>query len=129
MGFRATFLLAILGACGGNNASGGDDDGSGSPGIDAGVPSATCDRPDPVDMTGATPIGDGTAASCTQAALQAAATAGGKLMFDCGSAPTTITLTAAILRVPRPVLCGHSRLCDPLQDKFPTPALVRTRPQ
>lgn len=102
MGFRATTLFALLAACGGNNATGdggggGDDDGSGgSAGIDAGVPSAVCDRPDPVDMTGATPIGDGTAASCTPAAIQAAATAGGKLVFNCGTAPLTITLTSVI---------------------------------
>ncbi|MEO8550598.1 MAG: choice-of-anchor Q domain-containing protein [Kofleriaceae bacterium] len=110
MGLRATIFLAILGACGGNNAGGdgggGDDDGSGSAGIDAGVPAATCDRPDPVDLTGATPIGDGTAASCTQAALQAAATVGGKLVFACGSAPVTITVTSVITFAKETVIDG-----------------------
>lgn len=110
MGFRATAWLVILGACGGNNAGGdgggGDDDGSGSAGVDAGVPSAVCERPDPVDMTGATPIGDGTAASCTPAAIQAAASAGGKLVFNCGIAPLTIALTSVITFTKETVIDG-----------------------
>jgi hypothetical protein len=38
-------------------------------------------------------IGDGTPASCTQAALQTAANGGGTIVFNCGPSPTTITLS------------------------------------
>ena len=44
-------------------------------------------------------IGTGTAASCTFAALQTAATAGGVITFNCGDAPATIRVTAT-LKVP-----------------------------
>jgi hypothetical protein len=37
-------------------------------------------------------VGDGTAASCTSAAVVAAVAAGGVITFSCGSAPVTITL-------------------------------------
>ncbi len=38
-------------------------------------------------------VGDGTAASCTQAALQAAVADGGEVTFSCGDDPVTIKLT------------------------------------
>ena len=38
-------------------------------------------------------IGDGTAASCTSAAVVSAVTAGGVITFNCGPNPITITLT------------------------------------
>lgn len=41
-------------------------------------------------------VGDGSAASCTQAALKAAITQGGEVSFNCGAAPYTIYLTAEI---------------------------------
>ncbi len=40
-----------------------------------------------------TVIGTGTPASCTSAAFVAAVAAGGVITFDCGAAPTTITVT------------------------------------
>jgi hypothetical protein len=43
-----------------------------------------------------TVVGTGTAASCTEAKLSAALTAGGIVTFDCGSAPATITVTKTI---------------------------------
>lgn len=43
-----------------------------------------------------TVIGNGTAASCTSAAVLVAATTGGIITFNCGSAPVTITLTDTI---------------------------------
>ncbi len=43
-----------------------------------------------------TVVGNGTPASCTQAALQAAVTNGGIVTFSCGSAPVTIALGATI---------------------------------
>jgi hypothetical protein len=39
-------------------------------------------------------VGAGTAASCTEAALDAALAVGGVITFDCGAAPHTITVTA-----------------------------------
>jgi hypothetical protein len=39
-------------------------------------------------------VGTGTAASCTEAALNAALVGGGLVRFNCGSSPVTITLTA-----------------------------------
>ncbi|HUN32124.1 MAG TPA: hypothetical protein VMU95_08880 [Trebonia sp.] len=63
----------------------------GNPGGDATVPAAAqavdTSHPDHV-------IGDGTAASCTSAAVVAAVAAGGVITFSCGPAPVTITMTA-----------------------------------
>lgn len=51
----------------------------------------------PVDVsTPTTVVGTGTPASCTEAALDAAVAKGGIVTFDCGSAPTTITVTAEV---------------------------------
>ena len=46
-------------------------------------------------------VGDGTPASCTEAALQqavavAAVSGGGTIRFKCGTGPVTITLTATL---------------------------------
>ena len=41
-------------------------------------------------------VGDGTAASCTSAAVVAAVTAGGVITFDCGAAAKTITMTQTL---------------------------------
>jgi hypothetical protein len=71
----------------------GDGDGDGDP---------VCDPP--IDLydtsTPTATIGDGTPASCTSAALVAAAEAGGIIVFDCGPDPITIALDDTIdLRV------------------------------
>ncbi len=51
----------------------------------------------PVDTsTPTTVVGNGTPASCTEAALDAAVAAGGIVTFDCGAAPTTITVTSEV---------------------------------
>ena len=47
----------------------------------------------PFDVTAPTVVGSGTPASCTEAALEAALAAGGRITFACGSTPITITLT------------------------------------
>jgi hypothetical protein len=59
-------------------------------------PRAICLPPfGPVDMSGATTVGSGTPASCTQAALDAALAANnGRIRFACGAAPHTIVVTA-----------------------------------
>ncbi|HTQ04377.1 MAG TPA: choice-of-anchor Q domain-containing protein [Polyangiaceae bacterium] len=51
-------------------------------------------------------VGDGTPGSCTEAALQAAATAGGKITFACGAAPITLTVTTTITFTKETVLDG-----------------------
>jgi hypothetical protein len=43
----------------------------------------------------ATVVGDGTPQSCTEAALETALAGGGRINFDCGPAPVTLTLTSA----------------------------------
>ena len=75
------------------------------------APPAVCPAPAPMDMSGAAPFGNGTAASCTQAALQALLNAGGNIVCNCGPAPYTLTLTSP-LQVPnqRVVLDGLGRL-------------------
>lgn len=59
-------------------------------------PAIICNSSPLLNMTGAVNFGDGTAASCTQAALQALITAGGKINFNGGSAPFTLTLTSTL---------------------------------
>jgi hypothetical protein len=71
------------------------------PNVDAGMvtpPPAVCMAPIAVVSTSSPTavIGTGTPASCTEAALSSALTAGGTITFNCGSAPTTITVTQTI---------------------------------
>jgi hypothetical protein len=88
------------GTSGGADSGGGITDGgcgstprAGNPGAcSAGVPSGG----QPASVANATVIGDGTAASCTFSALDAAVTAGGVITFDCGCAPVTIPVTATM---------------------------------
>jgi hypothetical protein len=92
----------------GTSSAGTSSAGAGAPAAGAGPePAATCDAPELVAIT--TPdriVGDGTPASCTADALQAAATAGGNITFDCGAAPVTITLTKTIVFKQETVLDG-----------------------
>jgi hypothetical protein len=78
------------GSGGGGASTGGAGNPSGS--CSAGVPA----RAQPADTSNPTVIGTGTAASCTFAALQTAATAGGVITFDCGANPVTIPVTATL---------------------------------
>ncbi len=74
-----------------DDSSGDSDTGDEPP------PAGVCDPPvQLVDV--ASPdqvVGDGSAASCTEAALTAAIAGGGIVTFDCGPEPVTITLTGA----------------------------------
>ena len=59
----------------------------------AGVPAGG----NPVDVSSPTTVvGTGTSASCTFAALKTAVTAGGIITFNCGTAATTINVTATL---------------------------------
>jgi hypothetical protein len=64
----------------------------------AGNPDGTCDIPAEAGLADSSHpdhvVGDGTAASCTGAAVIAAVAMGGVITFDCGPAPITITLDA-----------------------------------
>ncbi|HEU4382649.1 MAG TPA: right-handed parallel beta-helix repeat-containing protein [Anaeromyxobacteraceae bacterium] len=53
-------------------------------------------------------VGDGTPGSCTPAALQAAASGGGTVLFACGPAPVTITVTSPIVFTKETVLDGRN---------------------
>ncbi len=61
-------------------------------------PAQTCSLPTPAVDTSKpkTVVGDGTAASCTETALDAAVAAGGIVTFYCGTAPVTITVTSEV---------------------------------
>src|SRR5690349_344235 len=86
-------------ACGG---------GGGGASPDAGPPpEAICDAPARYDVSQPDHVvGDGSAASCTADALQAAAAAGGTIVFDCGDAPVTITVVDPIVFTAEAVLDG-----------------------
>lgn len=50
----------------------------------------------PTPARAASVVGDGTPGSCTRDALAAALASGGKIRFNCGSAPVTIPVTATL---------------------------------
>lgn len=90
----------VLAACGSGH-------GSTPTGPDAAPPTAVCNAPALVDTSAATAtVGDGTPASCTEAALASAAAGGGTIVFNCGAAPTTIAVTQTITFTKETVLDG-----------------------
>lgn len=97
----AATLAAGLIACGGGGGGGGDDGATADarPFADAVTPPPpVCDPVAPYDVSAPTTVvGDGLPASCTGAALQAAASTGGTIVFDCGAAPVTIPVTTTIV--------------------------------
>jgi parallel beta-helix repeat protein len=95
--------LLVIASCGGPSSDAPGDGGVG----DVGVPEARCDAPPLSDIsTPTTVIGDGTPASCTAAALQAAADAGGTIVFACGPSPLTLTVAQAIVFARETVIDG-----------------------
>ena len=104
-----TAVAALVGACGGGGSSNDaatatpsaapapaptSDDGSPA----AGYASGHCAIPAAAQAVSVTTpdhvVGDGTAASCTSAAVVAAVAQGGIVTFNCGAAPITITMAA-----------------------------------
>lgn len=87
---------------GGTTGDSGTTPTDGGTVVHAGNPNGSCSagipaRGQPVDTSHPTAvIGTGTAASCTFASLSAAVTNGGIITFNCGSAPTTIAITATM---------------------------------
>jgi len=88
----AVVALAMAGAAAG--CGGGGHPGAGGTGGLAPPPSPSCDVPAEGQAESianpTTVVGDGTPASCTAAALQAAVTTAGVITFNCGPDPVTI---------------------------------------
>jgi hypothetical protein len=92
------------GSSGGAGSTGGGGAGGsgGSPPWNAGNPNGSCSAGVPTRAQAAstanptTVVGTGTPASCTFSALQAAATAGGVITFNCGPGAVTIPVTATL---------------------------------
>ncbi len=83
----------------------GDSDSAG--GADT-SPTSVCDAPELVESSHPDHVvGDGTAASCTEGALQTAASAGGIITFDCGPDPVSVTVTHTIVFKKESVLDGN----------------------
>lgn len=112
----ATLALVTIAGC---SSSPSPTDGGATPHADTGPPDAAmtafdgstpparCDAPALADVAHpTTTVGDGTAASCTEATLRAAAASGGVIVFDCGSAPVTITVSTAIVFTAETVIDG-----------------------
>jgi hypothetical protein len=102
---RHGWLALCLIAC-------GDDGGPNNSSVDANVPDAampeaTCTATPLADVSAPTAtVGDGSAASCTAAALQTAVAGGGTVVFNCGAAPVTITVTSQIMISKETVIDG-----------------------
>ena len=100
--------LVLCVACGGKNGDDNPNGDGGSNSVDAAMPVARCTHPPLSDVSSPTAtVGDGTAASCTAAALQSAATGGGTIVFNCGAAPVTITVATPITFTNETVLDGN----------------------
>src|SRR6185503_7376438 len=96
--------LALLIACGDDGASTGSSDA----GVDAAMPLATCAPMPPVDTQSPEAlVGDGSPGSCTEAALKTAVAGGGTVVFNCGAAPVTITVTSQVMISKETILDGH----------------------
>jgi len=80
----------------GGSETGGGETGGGETG-GAVSTSDVCEEPAPWPVPASSQVvGDGTAASCTEAALRQAVTAGGHVTFDCGESPVTIAVTSQL---------------------------------
>jgi hypothetical protein len=101
-------VVGVIAACGGGSSSSDDappDDGSVTG--DVATPEARCSAPALYDVSAPTAtIGNGTPASCTGAEIQAAATAGGTIIFNCGAAPITIPIAQTITFANETVIDG-----------------------
>ncbi len=100
---RALWLLFAAAAC--------TQSGPGE--LDAGTPpTAVCAAPVQLaDVSSPTTVvGDGTAASCTETALQAALDKGGTVTFNCGAAPHTLVVTKALRVAKATVIDGNGQI-------------------
>ncbi len=100
---------SVPGAEGGSTDAGQGGDASGRDG--SGSMGGGCTEPARPDVS--TPdhvVGTGTPASCSEAALQSAVSAGGIVSFDCGSTPQVITLTSALTVANDTVVDGSGQI-------------------
>ena len=67
---------------------------------------------DPVVLNTPTIVGNGTAASCTQVALQTALDSGGEIQCNCGAGLVTIVLNAPLLVSQNTILDGGQIVLD-----------------
>lgn len=101
-GGKASTGGASTQATGGKASTGGAPATGGSTGTAGSAGTRQCSSAlpagaTPVDVTNATTVvGTGTASSCTFSQLNTAVTKGGIIKFNCGSAPTTIAVTATM---------------------------------
>ena len=107
-----TALLALAALAAAACSSGGAEPPEPPPPWDGVPPPATCPAPATLrDVSSPTSVvGTGTAASCTAAALQAALTAGGTIVFDCGPAAARIPVTTTLRVTREAVLDGGGRV-------------------
>lgn len=78
---------------------------------DPGSSLAICDEPDSWSLPDTThTVGDGTAASCTEKALQDAVADGGYINFNCGDDPLTVDVTAEIEIKNETVVDGENKI-------------------
>ncbi len=90
--------LCASAACGDDAASTANDGGTQENADASAPPEALCDAPARPDTSApTTTVGSGTPESCTEAALRAAALAGGTIVFDCGASPATIAISETIV--------------------------------
>jgi hypothetical protein len=106
----AVLACAVWAACSGSSAPQAPREPL--PPYDGTTPPPTCAPPVSLrDVSSPTAVvGDGTPASCTAATLQAAATAGGTIVFDCGPSPVTIPIASTIVFKKETVLDGGGRV-------------------
>lgn len=95
-GTDATGATGTTGTSGTSGPTGGASSGGDTGG---GTPPTSCERPFPEIDTSVPDrvVGDGTAESCTAAALQQAIDQGGVIAFDCGPDPVTIPVTDTLV--------------------------------
>ncbi len=106
-GGTAGKVATSIGGSAGSNAANAGAAGAADAGAGSMVPPSTCDTPALVPSTNPDHVvGDGTPASCTADALQAAASAGGLITFDCGPDPVTITVATTVVFSKETVLDG-----------------------
>ena len=108
---RCTLPFVAVLAC----ACSGSDEPSGGSTPNAPTPMpplpSTCDiPPEPAPLDHDAVVGDGTPASCSNEALQAAVTEGGNVTFDCGAGDVTIAIQEEILVTANTILDGGGRV-------------------
>lgn len=102
-----SLTLLLVGSCSSSSST-----SSGHAGFTGDPPSVTCEAPVGLyDVsTPTTVVGTGTAASCTEARLREAADAGGKITFDCGAEPVTVTVTSPIVFEKETIVDGGGKI-------------------